>query len=739
MAFNLAGTTITQSGTDTNLSGLSAITGVTTKLMGGATLYDLNNLILVVAGTLSYDAITEKLAFGLASGFLSLTTNAGGSITVNGTKVYGTHTEYTKEIGIYIERAGSDFDPAQSWLLNNGSFTLNGAGVECDGVFEFAAAGTFTATNALIRSRAVSANMRMWGTNTNVNGLDLYNVNPTYLLTEPTAFNGVRLFGGRMIFVSLPPTTSTTPRTFEDLGAIGAVGNVGVFGNPAEGQFSELKNYLDQKGFLLGQNNTSNTSFRFTKGIDAIIEDSTGSPIEGVVVFSEDVDNGNRDSDYSADENAVGTTNASGIASVDKVVSIAYRNTSTGGGAAGATPTFDFKNTDNNNTGDDTVYFYSYNHQISQTAVNLLGNGNLDLRWTLFDDNNISQIIKATVDAYTTIDNLDQLYDRAKSWKVDSANVEYPTVSTQLIDASGTELDLGNRNLVVDKTATLAFDVDTGTDTITIKADALDVDDFKTMKTTGTISAVNGAVINVPYQDTNGVVVKLQSAETFTIKGTSIAYTQGVTSITTQVAIGTVVEYAIWSLGKKIVYITQTINEPTTIDINYESEAFVNTALDVSTQVANIDASNVGGILTYKFGEMELTLEQAKAVSHRIFEDEIALDLVLTSNATGAVDLLQDSIRINAPVVHLERKDALTISQEVNLRSYIDITNAVAINPAYILTPADTDGLRVIYYKDPIAIDYDQIENKVWNGTDGTLIKAQQKNQLTEISKVSNP
>ena len=171
-------------------------------------------------------------------------------------------------------------------------------------------------------------------------------------------------------------------------------------------------------------------------------------------MFSEDVDNGNRDSDYSADENAVGTTNASGIASVDKVVSIAYRNTSTGGGAAGATPTFDFKNTDNNNTGDDTVYFYSYNHQISQTAVNLLGNGNLDLRWTLFDDNNISQIIKATVDAYTTIDNLDQLYDRAKSWKVDSANVEYPTVSTQLIDASGTELDLGNRNLVVDKTAT---------------------------------------------------------------------------------------------------------------------------------------------------------------------------------------------------------------------------------------------------------------------------------------------
>ena len=129
MAFNLAGTTITQSGTDTNLSGLSAITGVTTKLMGGATLYDLNNLTLVVTGTLSYSAITEKLAFGLAATFLVITTDAGGDITVNGTKVYGTHTEYTKEIGIYIERTGSDFDPAQSWLLNNGSFTLNGADV----------------------------------------------------------------------------------------------------------------------------------------------------------------------------------------------------------------------------------------------------------------------------------------------------------------------------------------------------------------------------------------------------------------------------------------------------------------------------------------------------------------------------------------------------------------------------------------------------------------------------------
>jgi len=333
----------------------------------------------------------------------------------------------------------------------------------------------------------------------------------------------------------------------------------------------------------------------------------------------------------------------------------------------------------------------------------------------------------------TLFSNLDEVYDKLEDWLVDNL------ATNNFVSKDGVALDLAGYSLIVDKTAGTLLDVNTTTDTITIKADDLVVGEFKTIKTTGTISTANGGIISVPYEDTNGVIVKVSAPANFTIKGTGIAYTQNTNNITTQVASGTVVEYAIWSLGKKIVYVTQTINEPTTIDINYESEAFVDTGLDVSAQVSNIDASNVGGILTYKFGEMELTLEQAKAVSHRIFEDEIALDLVLTNNATGVVDLLQDSIRINAPVVHLERKDALTISQEVNLRSYIDITNAVAINPAYILTPADTDGLRVIYYKDPIAIDYDQIENKVWNGTDGTLIKAQQKNQLTEISKVSNP
>ena len=41
MAFTLAGTTITQTGTDTDLSGLSAIAGVTTSTQG-----DLNYLYI---------------------------------------------------------------------------------------------------------------------------------------------------------------------------------------------------------------------------------------------------------------------------------------------------------------------------------------------------------------------------------------------------------------------------------------------------------------------------------------------------------------------------------------------------------------------------------------------------------------------------------------------------------------------------------------------------------------------
>ena len=108
--------------------------------------------------------------------------------------------------------------------------------------------------------------------------------------------------------------------------------------------------------------------------------------------------------------------------------------------------------------------------------------------------------------ALATIPSLDDFYDAAKYWNVQSANVNFPTATTQVATAAGTTLDLGALNVVVDATAAAAFAVNTGTNTVTIKSSILAAGTkFTTLKTTGTISFANGADASCTLQ---GVVVR---------------------------------------------------------------------------------------------------------------------------------------------------------------------------------------------------------------------------------------
>ena len=64
MTFSLSGTTITQSGTDSDLSGLSAITGVSVTSNGYATVYGLpTGVNLEVTGEITHNPENEELWF----------------------------------------------------------------------------------------------------------------------------------------------------------------------------------------------------------------------------------------------------------------------------------------------------------------------------------------------------------------------------------------------------------------------------------------------------------------------------------------------------------------------------------------------------------------------------------------------------------------------------------------------------------------------------------------------------
>ena len=147
----------------------------------------------------------------------------------------------------------------------------------------------------------------------------------------------------------------------------------------------------------------------------------------------------------------------------------------------------------------------SYLYQPASLPLPLLASQTVNL--VGLADSYVTQTSKATVDAYATIDNLDQLYDRCKSWTVDNLSAANPSFGAQVATGNGAEINLGAFNLTIDATAASAFAV-VGS-TVTIKAYSLaNGTKFTSIRTTGTITLANGAAIAVSkYTDSTGVNV----------------------------------------------------------------------------------------------------------------------------------------------------------------------------------------------------------------------------------------
>jgi hypothetical protein len=112
------------------------------------------------------------------------------------------------------------------------------------------------------------------------------------------------------------------------------------------------------------------------------------------------------------------------------------------------------------------------------------------------DDLDLTETNKAIVDAYTTLDNAFELYDRAMSDLYDNYLGETATT----VSRSGASTDAGAYNVTIDATATNAYAL--SGNTITIKASTFTGD----MTTTGVITLANGAVFNGSRTDANGTV-----------------------------------------------------------------------------------------------------------------------------------------------------------------------------------------------------------------------------------------
>jgi hypothetical protein len=104
-------------------------------------------------------------------------------------------------------------------------------------------------------------------------------------------------------------------------------------------------------------------------------------------------------------------------------------------------------------------------------------------------DTEVTVTNSATIAAYTGLETTPKIYDRSKVWGCLRENLNVAQVFTK----SGTALST-TFNVVIDKTAASVFSV-TG-NTITIKADYVNAG---TITTTGTLTATNGALIQITY------------------------------------------------------------------------------------------------------------------------------------------------------------------------------------------------------------------------------------------------
>ena len=505
--FTLGGTTITQTGTDANLSGLSGIAGVTTIIDGAPsktyTTYSIGDLRLVINWTLNHDPAAEKLIIGDGVTWASL--------LVNGTYNYGTetifswYTHYSTELWLVITKlANSNFDQPVLDINPSGTFNWNGWIINTGWTVYFRSGASVVINDAVINIQNPWwwQLIRSFTSDLTVNGLRKI-WGWTILYQSPVLFNWYEPIhsdlspqaAGRNDYALLlywPPTGTSAIISVRDFAWFGNPNEIGFIDNSKWKFINPLNGSDTTFAWWLGTGNRSDTYIEITKELEFNFSDSNWVWVDAKIYISDD-NSGNRlnqNGENHIVDKIYNITTAWSTASFEVINGIV--NVLNGVNHTQVDKRF----TDNSLTS----FFGAYNYQLSQTNIKLLGNGNSVTNWTLFDDPSISQPTKSIVDGYTTIDSSAEFYDRAKAYLFDNYAGETQTIVTK----NGINIDVGSYNVVVDATAGSAFAFNGFT--VTIRSS----DFIWDITTSGTVTLSNGAIVNGIISDVNGTTSTLE-------------------------------------------------------------------------------------------------------------------------------------------------------------------------------------------------------------------------------------
>jgi hypothetical protein len=449
MTFALSGSIITQTGTDTSLAGLAGIAGVVATTRGDHTTYTLETLQLTISGTLSINPATEQLVFGNTPTDTAVYVNSGAILNVGTETVVNGESTFSEGLWLRVTRRGVVAWAIGGLRVNPGS-TINWRGGDIDTAASPSFAGTCNIRRGSIylRETLVQAARCLCAGGANLTNLTLYNngFGPEGSFTG--SFSNCKVVDGAVIGMhGVVVNLTITDYDYEARGSIltTAANSKWVSKNTVRGMAAQNGHNVQPARLL------------FTKDLSFTVRNPSGAAIPNVSIYSKEYLGTNRPvagfipgDDFTAPITSVISTNASGVATFSNWrLGLTYRN------AINYYQSFWTKSGNNTDSQDFSLWGYGVLPQ--SLDVSLKGAGTRTTETALLPDTNVTLSESAAVAklaaafvvnsgsntiTVTSASTLDDLYDAMKAWgtRPIAEQLEYPTISTQPVAASGDTL-----------------------------------------------------------------------------------------------------------------------------------------------------------------------------------------------------------------------------------------------------------------------------------------------------------
>jgi hypothetical protein len=510
MSFSYSSGVITQTGTDTDLSGLTGLTGVTvTSYSGRYAVYALGTNRLDIEGDLTINPEENMFISNASTGTvpnMAVNVRNGATLTLGVKTTVGTANKYTTGTAFICAEQGSLNTDGSLNVESGATLQAYGATIQMAGPTRVRAGATLTVEDlTLVNCRRGSCQFRIEAQSVadvalvsiSENGMTLNGATSNDSCRLTTSGNNNPFNSDAFIFNFVraqyqPAAGGYPPQVFlnfdngnnVDSADFAYAGSGGSPNTQFDGDLVDFRNVARRLRYTNANNNSG--FCKTTKNVNFILRDASGTGLNTISYYAIDVDNGSR-------------INSNGF---DSTADIVYSGQNAGPTLA-LNITAEFmagqsttQLVDSRTNADDTILFrfISYTTNITESSPVLIGLRDLNSVIVNATDASITETNTTTVDAYTEIDTSRKFYDKAKLLLVNS----YTGESSTIVSRSGNEINAGSFNVVIDASASSVASI--SGNTVTIKATEYIGD----ITTTGTITLLNGASFIGNLTDSTG-------------------------------------------------------------------------------------------------------------------------------------------------------------------------------------------------------------------------------------------